>query len=209
MSKAGTGNSTHPAATDISRDGLLRHSSVERDEGCSQSRADDPFGTVQMGPPTGLGTLAAQVEPHQRGRGVLPIKAGVVRFEESGIECEVLSIIIDHLFSGRGQCLDNAQLTISPNLVDEYTPWIVTRLWRSFRLVASREHLARNLKRLRTAKGLSQEALADAAGIDRTYVSALERQKYSLSIDRLDQIASSLGVAPHVLLMPAALVSED
>jgi len=62
---------------------------------------------------------------------------------------------------------------------------------------------------LRTAKGLSQEALADAAGIDRTYVSALERQKYSLSIDRLDQIASSLGVAPHVLLMPAAPVSED
>jgi len=50
--------------------------------------------------------------------------------------------------------------------------------------VASREHLAKNLKRLRTVKGLSQEALADAAGIDRTYVSALERQKYSLSIDR-------------------------
>jgi len=75
--------------------------------------------------------------------------------------------------------------------------------------VASREHLAKNLKRLRTAKGLSQEALADAAGIDRTYVSALERQKYSLSIDRLDQIASSLGVEPHVLLMPALPVSED
>jgi transcriptional regulator with XRE-family HTH domain len=69
--------------------------------------------------------------------------------------------------------------------------------------VASREHLARNLKELRLAKGLSQEALADAAGIDRTYVSALERQKYSLSIDRLDQIASSLGVEPYVLLMPA------
>ncbi|MBU3077631.1 helix-turn-helix domain-containing protein [Sphingomonas quercus] len=87
-------------------------------------------------------------------------------------------------------------------MADEYTPWIVTRLCRLFGLVASREHLARNLKHLRTARGLSQEALADAAGIDRTYVSALERQKYSLSIDRLDQIALSLGVEPHVLLMP-------
>jgi len=69
--------------------------------------------------------------------------------------------------------------------------------------VSSRENLARNLKQLRTAKGLSQEALADAAGIDRTYVSALERKKYSLSIDRLDQLAGTLGVEPHVLLMAA------
>jgi transcriptional regulator with XRE-family HTH domain len=67
--------------------------------------------------------------------------------------------------------------------------------------VPSRENLARNLKKLRLSKGLSQEALADAAGIDRTYVSALERQKYSISIDRLDQLALQLGVEPHVLLM--------
>ncbi|WP_157220442.1 helix-turn-helix transcriptional regulator [Flavisphingomonas formosensis] len=74
--------------------------------------------------------------------------------------------------------------------------------------MASRDHLARNLKRLRTAQGLSQEALAYAAGIDRTYVSALERRKYSLSIDRLDQLASSLGVEPYVLLMPGTTSEE-
>jgi transcriptional regulator with XRE-family HTH domain len=68
-------------------------------------------------------------------------------------------------------------------------------------MVSSRENLARNLKALRTSKGLSQEALADAAGIDRTYVSALERRKYSLSIDRLDQLAATLGVEPYMLLM--------
>jgi transcriptional regulator with XRE-family HTH domain len=67
--------------------------------------------------------------------------------------------------------------------------------------MSSRENLARNLRFLRTSRGLSQEALADAAGIDRTYVSALERTKYSVSIDRLDQIAHTLGVEPHVLLM--------
>lgn len=55
---------------------------------------------------------------------------------------------------------------------------------------------------MRTAKGLSQEALADSAGIDRTYVSALERRKYSLSIDRLDQIALALDVEPYELLKP-------
>jgi transcriptional regulator with XRE-family HTH domain len=71
-------------------------------------------------------------------------------------------------------------------------------------MVSSRENLARNLKALRTSKGLSQEALADAAGIDRTYVSALERRKYSLSIDRLDLLAATLGVEPHILLMSEA-----
>jgi len=67
--------------------------------------------------------------------------------------------------------------------------------------MSSRENLARNLRSLRTSRGLSQEALAHAAGIDRTYVSALERRKYSISIDRLDQLATPLGVEPHILLM--------
>ncbi len=67
--------------------------------------------------------------------------------------------------------------------------------------MSSREILAHNLRVLRTAKGLSQEALADAAEIDRTYVSSLERKKYSASIDRLDKLAAQLGVETHVLLM--------
>lgn len=68
--------------------------------------------------------------------------------------------------------------------------------------MSSRDILASNLKALRNAKGWSQEALADAAGIDRTYVSSLERKRYSVSIDRLDKLAAQLGVPPHVLLMP-------
>lgn len=68
--------------------------------------------------------------------------------------------------------------------------------------MTSREVLARNLKILRGRKGLSQEALADGAEIDRTYVSALERKKYSASIDRLDRLAAELGVPTHVLLIP-------
>ena len=68
--------------------------------------------------------------------------------------------------------------------------------------MSSREILSRNLQLLRAARGLSQEALADAAGIDRTYVSSLERQKYSASVDRLDLLAEQLGVAAYMLLMP-------
>ena len=48
---------------------------------------------------------------------------------------------------------------------------------------------------------MSQEALAGAASVDRTYISALERQKYSVTIDRLDEIAKPLGIETHVLLM--------
>jgi len=53
----------------------------------------------------------------------------------------------------------------------------------------SREILARNMKHLRTLHGLSQEALAHDAGIDRTYVSDLERGLYAASIDMLDALA--------------------
>lgn len=67
--------------------------------------------------------------------------------------------------------------------------------------MSSRKILAQNLRVLRAAKGLSQEALADAAAVDRTYISAIERQKYSITIDRLDELARPLGVETHVLLM--------
>lgn len=49
-----------------------------------------------------------------------------------------------------------------------------------------REVFAQNLRTLRQAKGLSQEELAHEAGIDRTYISALERNMYNASIDVVD-----------------------
>lgn len=63
-----------------------------------------------------------------------------------------------------------------------------------------RQIFGSNLRRLRTDRGLSQEALADLAGIDRTYVSALERQVYSASIDTIEKLATVLGVKPTELL---------
>ncbi len=61
---------------------------------------------------------------------------------------------------------------------------------------------ARNLRETRLARGLSQEALADAAGLDRTYISLLERERYSVSVDTLEEIARVLEVAPQDLITP-------
>jgi transcriptional regulator with XRE-family HTH domain len=67
-----------------------------------------------------------------------------------------------------------------------------------------RDVLALNLRRLRQAKGLSQEELAHQAEIDRTYVSALERSVYAAGIDVVDRLARVLGVeAADLLKRPA------
>jgi len=57
-----------------------------------------------------------------------------------------------------------------------------------------REILARNLRLYRQERGLSQEELAYRAGIDRTYVSSLERCVYAATIEIVDKPASALGV---------------
>jgi transcriptional regulator with XRE-family HTH domain len=69
-----------------------------------------------------------------------------------------------------------------------------------------REVFARNLRRRRLDRGLSQEELAHRADIDRTYVSALERSVYAASIDVLERLAEVLETDPAALLKP---VSRD
>ncbi|PHS22441.1 MAG: transcriptional regulator [Robiginitomaculum sp.] len=58
----------------------------------------------------------------------------------------------------------------------------------------SRQLIARNLKLIRLAKRLSQEALALKADVDRTYVSGLERCIHNPSVDILDKLAGVLSV---------------
>ena len=63
-----------------------------------------------------------------------------------------------------------------------------------------REILAINLRKLRRAKGFSQEELAHRADIDRTYISSLERSLYAAGIDVVDKLARVLGVEAADLL---------
>ncbi|MEZ5785701.1 MAG: helix-turn-helix transcriptional regulator [Xanthobacteraceae bacterium] len=63
-----------------------------------------------------------------------------------------------------------------------------------------REVFARNLRKARNARRLSQEALAHEAGVDRTYVSALERGVYNATIVMVAKLAKALDVEPSELL---------
>ena len=54
--------------------------------------------------------------------------------------------------------------------------------------------VAWNLRRLRTERGVSQERLAADAGVDRAYISELEREQGNASVDLLDRLAGVLSV---------------
>ena len=59
---------------------------------------------------------------------------------------------------------------------------------------------ANNVRKYRNEKGLSQEALADLAGLHRTYISAVERERRNISIDNIENIAAALNIDAYLLL---------
>lgn len=56
----------------------------------------------------------------------------------------------------------------------------------------ARQRLAVNMKRLRKDRGWSQEALADEAGLDRTYISGIERVVKNPTIVVVERVAAAL-----------------
>jgi transcriptional regulator with XRE-family HTH domain len=63
-----------------------------------------------------------------------------------------------------------------------------------------RKLVGRNIRTLRTEKGLSQEKLAWSSKLTSDYVGCLERGQVNVSLDALARIAKSLEVDPKVLL---------
>lgn len=61
--------------------------------------------------------------------------------------------------------------------------------------------VGKNLRHLRQAKGWSQEDLALTAGVDRTYVSGVERGVRNPTVLVLSQLAGALQVEAAVLLL--------
>ena len=59
-----------------------------------------------------------------------------------------------------------------------------------------RETVATNLRRLLQVRNLSQEELADRAGINRNYVGMLEREQHAATIDMLEKLAIVLEADP-------------
>ncbi len=56
------------------------------------------------------------------------------------------------------------------------------------------------LRAIRKQKGLSQEGLAFACGLDRTYIGGVERGERNISLLNIHRIAEALGVKPSELL---------
>ena len=58
------------------------------------------------------------------------------------------------------------------------------------------------VRKLRLAKGLSQEAFADICGLHRTYIGAIERGERNVSLENIEKIAKALGVSIASLFGP-------
>lgn len=58
----------------------------------------------------------------------------------------------------------------------------------------ARLRFARLLKSARLTKGLSQEALAELAGLHRTYVGSVERGERNIAVDNMEALAHALGL---------------
>lgn len=70
------------------------------------------------------------------------------------------------------------------------------------RVVATdlRNRVAQNLRRSRLDRGWSQTVLAERAGVDRTYISGLERGMSAATIDMLARLGAVLGIEPVAFL---------
>lgn len=64
----------------------------------------------------------------------------------------------------------------------------------------TKRSFAEVLREVRLERGLSQEGLADGAGLHRTYISQVERGLKSPSLRSLEKIAQALGMPPSALL---------
>ncbi|WP_321161285.1 helix-turn-helix domain-containing protein [Verminephrobacter eiseniae] len=68
--------------------------------------------------------------------------------------------------------------------------------------MTARLTFSRNLRKVRTGQGISQERLADLCDLHRTYVSSVERGERNITVDNMERLAVALGVDIRVLLNP-------
>ena len=60
---------------------------------------------------------------------------------------------------------------------------------------------SRNLRKYRKEIGLSQEAFADKCGLHRTYISAIECCRRSISLENVQRIADALEIETYKLFI--------
>lgn len=58
-----------------------------------------------------------------------------------------------------------------------------------------------NVRKYRTKIGLSQESLAEKCGLHRTYISAVECYRRSISLENIQRIADALNIETYKLFL--------
>ena len=61
--------------------------------------------------------------------------------------------------------------------------------------VSVTEKFGQRIRRLRKERGLSQEDLAELSGLDRTYISGIERGVRNVALRNIEALAQALGVS--------------
>lgn len=56
------------------------------------------------------------------------------------------------------------------------------------------------VRRIRTSQGISQETLADKAGLHRTYIGMIERAEKNVSLKNIEKIANALEISVSELM---------
>jgi transcriptional regulator with XRE-family HTH domain len=62
--------------------------------------------------------------------------------------------------------------------------------------------VAFHLRVIRAERRISQEQLAEAAGLHRTFVGSVEREERNISLDNLERLAFALDVDVSLLVSP-------
>ena len=57
-----------------------------------------------------------------------------------------------------------------------------------------KQKFGNKVRELREKKDISQERLAELAGLDRTYISGIERGKRNVAVINIEKVAKALGV---------------
>lgn len=67
---------------------------------------------------------------------------------------------------------------------------------------STRKAFGKQVRKLRKDRGFSQEGFANAAGLHRTYIGAIERGEQNVSLDNIEKIAEALKVKLAELFGP-------